>query len=75
MAAQVSDDAEVVPPLQTARPAKLWQRDFWDRQLRSGDSYSEKWDYVHHNPVRASLVTEPDEWKFQGEMSVLRWHA
>jgi len=30
----------------------LWQRDYWDRQLRSGDSYSAKWEYVRNNPVR-----------------------
>lgn len=23
----------------------LWQRDLWDRQMRSGDSYREKWQY------------------------------
>ena len=54
---------------------KLWQRDFWDRQLRSGDSYSEKWDYVRNNPVRAGLVKNPDEWKWQGELEGLRWHS
>lgn len=55
--------------------ARLWQRNFWDRQLRVGDRYSEKWDYVRNNPVRAGLATTADEWEFQGEMSVLRWHA
>ena len=53
---------------------KLWQRDFWDRQLRSGDSYSEKWAYVSNNPVRAGLVRQAKEWKWQGELNVLRWH-
>src|SRR5579863_2206483 len=24
----------------------VWQLDFWDTQLRCGESYSEKWDYV-----------------------------
>ena len=53
---------------------KLWQRDCWDRQLRNGESYSEKWEYVRRNPVRAGLVTQPDNWPWQGEMNVLRWH-
>src|SRR4051794_10205518 len=29
----------------------VWQRDFWDTQLRSGESYAEKWSYVELNPV------------------------
>ena len=53
---------------------KLWQRDCWDRQLRSGESYSVKWDYVRRNPVRANLVTDPDDWPWQGELNVLMWH-
>lgn len=34
----------------------LWQQDYWDRQLRSGESYAEKWNYVRNNPVRHGLV-------------------
>ena len=51
----------------------LWQRDCWDRQLRQGDSYSEKWEYVRNNPVRAGLVARADDWPHQGELNVLRW--
>ncbi|HVU22624.1 MAG TPA: transposase [Opitutus sp.] len=53
---------------------KLWQRDFWDVQLRRGQSYAEKWIYVCDNPVRAGLVKRVEEWPYQGELSVLRWH-
>ena len=52
----------------------IWQRDFFDRQLRTGESYHEKWLYVVHNPVRAGLVTEPEAWPFQGEIHPLMWH-
>jgi len=52
----------------------LWQRDLWDRQLRAGDSYSEKWNYVRNNPVRAGLVAEADDWPYQGELNTLFWH-
>jgi REP-associated tyrosine transposase len=33
--------------------APHWQKGFFDHVLRSGDSYSQKWDYVRDNPVRA----------------------
>lgn len=57
-----------------AMAGKLWQRDFWDTQLRAGESYREKWDYVRNNPVRAGLVTRPEDWPYQGELCELRWH-
>jgi REP element-mobilizing transposase RayT len=51
----------------------VFQRDGFDRQLRSGESYSEKWEYVRANPVRAGLVKTADEWPYQGELSFLPW--
>jgi putative transposase len=41
--------------------APHWQRTFFDHLLRSCESYSEKWNYVRENPVRAALVKTPDE--------------
>ena len=51
----------------------IWQRHFWDRQLRRGESYDEKWDYVVANPVRAGLVSDAENWPYQGELNELRW--
>lgn len=51
----------------------VWQRDFWDRQLRSGESYDEKWEYVRWNPCRHGFVERPEDWPFQGELNVLEW--
>ena len=48
-----------------------WQREFFDHLLRSSESYAEKWEYVRQNPVRAKLVTRPEDWPHQGEISVL----
>jgi putative transposase len=33
----------------------VWQRDHWDYQLRSGESYDDKWEYVRNNPC--AMVT------------------
>jgi len=51
----------------------LWQRDFWDTQLRRHENYDAKWDYVIDNPVRAGLVRDPNEWPYQGELNLLPW--
>lgn len=52
----------------------VWQKDFFDRQLRSGESYAAKWQYVRENPVRAGLVPDADAWPWQGELHPLMWH-
>ena len=51
----------------------IWQRHFWDTQLRRGDSYETKWDYVMDNPVRAGLVRRSEDWPYQGELNILDW--
>ena len=53
--------------------APIWQRHFWDVQLRRGENYNQKWEYVLHNPVRAGLVSHSDDWPYQGELNVLEW--
>jgi putative transposase len=50
-----------------------WQPGFFDHILRSANSYSEKWDYVSKNPVRAGLVKSADCWKYQGTVSVISY--
>ena len=45
-----------------------WQEGFFDHVLRSAESYSQKWEYVRLNPVRAGLCDDPEEWPYQGEI-------
>jgi REP element-mobilizing transposase RayT len=42
-----------------------WQEGGFDRLLRSGESLSDKWEYLRQNPVRAGLLTDPDDWPYQ----------
>ena len=49
-------------------PSPHWQKGFFDHVLRSGDSYSSKWEYVRENPVRAGLVKTWSDWPFVGEI-------
>jgi putative transposase len=34
----------------------IWQPEYFDRYLRSGENYAEKWHYVQQNAVRAGLL-------------------
>ncbi len=53
------------------KSSRLWQAGFFDHVLRSDESYSEKWQYVRDNPVRAGLVAEAEHWQFQGEIVLI----
>jgi putative transposase len=48
--------------------APVWQDDYFDRYLRSTESYTQKWEYVRNNPVRAGLVQRPEDWPYQGRI-------
>ena len=54
-------------------PDVLWQRDCWDTQLRRGESYTQKWEYVSSNPVRAGLCSQSEEWPLKGKIKTFVW--
>jgi REP element-mobilizing transposase RayT len=45
-----------------------WQDGFHDHKFRNAESEARKWEYVCLNPVRAGLVTCPEQWPFGGEI-------
>lgn len=59
----IAKDLAIKPP--------IWQRDYFDRFLRSTDNYVEKWRYVVGNPVRKALVSDSAEWPWQGAIHEL----
>jgi REP element-mobilizing transposase RayT len=79
------DEQTLVPPgavrggegRASARPvahvSSVFQRDCWDTQLRRGESYHEKWEYVRNNPVRRGLAASADMWPYWGVMHELVW--
>lgn len=50
-----------------------WQKGFFDHVMRGGESYSQKWDYVRDNPVRAGLVAQTDDWPYAGQIHELEY--
>jgi len=55
------------PALSLAK-GRIWEEGFFDHVLRSNESYSQKWNYVRKNPVRAGLVKSVTDWPYQGEI-------
>jgi len=52
-------------------PKPHWQEGFFDHLIRHDESHSEKWEYVRQNPVRAGLVKQPQDWRWQGEIEIM----
>ena len=62
----------LLPRSATAATSPLWQREFFDHILRSDESYTQKWDYVRENPVRAGFVSSAGDWPFAGTIDDLQ---
>ena len=56
-----------------AEEQPIWQRDFWDTQLRRSENYGSKVIQVTRNAGPAGLVNRAEDWPFQGELNLLSW--
>lgn len=54
-------------------PPPIWQRDYFDRYLRSSDNYTDKWNYIAMNPVRRGLCGLPENWPWKGRLFDLKY--
>jgi putative transposase len=52
----------------TRRGAKgersLWQRRFWEHQIRDDDDFARHVDYIHFNPVKHGWVMRARDWPY-----------
>jgi putative transposase len=44
------------------REQAIWQRRYWEHQLRGERDFERHVDYIHWNPVKHGLATRPVEW-------------
>ncbi len=49
---------------QKHRESTLWQRRFWEHQIRDDDDFARHMDYLHFNPVKHGLVANVKEWPY-----------
>jgi putative transposase len=40
----------------------LWQRRFWEHQIRDENDLNKHVDYIHYNPVKHGLVERVEDW-------------
>jgi len=46
------------------KESTLWQRRFWEHQIRDERDYQEHFDYIHFNPVHHGYVLAVNDWEF-----------
>jgi putative transposase len=46
------------------RESSLWQRRFWEHQLRDEDDFAKHLDYIHYNPVKHGYVRRARDWQY-----------
>ncbi len=46
------------------RERGIWQRRYWEHQIRDDADLQVHVDYIHHNPVKHGYVRLPSEWPY-----------
>jgi len=46
------------------RESTLWQRRYWEHQIRDELDYAKHMDYLHYNPVKHQLVKQVKDWPY-----------
>ena len=46
------------------RESTLWQRRYWEHQIRDDVDYARHMDYLHYNPVKHGLVKQAGDWPY-----------
>ena len=52
-------------------PAPIWQKRFYDFNVRTEQKQIEKLRYIHRNPVKRGLVDCPEQWEWSSFRSYL----
>jgi REP element-mobilizing transposase RayT len=53
------------------KPAPMWQKRFYDFNVRTEQKHIEKLRYIHRNPVKRGLVDRPEHWEWSSFRSYL----
>ena len=61
---QARYQGQVSASRQRKQEKAVWQRRFWEHQIRDETDYGQHVDYIHYNPVKHGLVNAPIEWEY-----------
>lgn len=46
------------------REASVWQRRFWEHEIKNEEDFNNHIDYIHYNPVKHGHVTRVQDWPY-----------
>lgn len=46
------------------RETSVWQRRFWEHQIRNEEDFNKHIDYIHYNPVKHGFVKRVQDWPY-----------
>ena len=46
------------------RESTIWQRRYWEHQIRNEQDYQRHMDYLHYNPVKHGWVKRAIDWPY-----------
>ncbi|MBN2098670.1 MAG: transposase [Dehalococcoidia bacterium] len=72
LGSSISADCAPSRSRQRHREGTLWQRRFWEHQIRDEQDFRTHMDYIHFNPVKHGLAARPKDWRCS---SFHRWVA
>ncbi|MBD2180032.1 transposase [Planktothrix sp. FACHB-1355] len=49
---------------QNKQEQAIWQRRFWEHQIRDEKDFTNHVEYIHYNPVKHGLVSAPKDWEY-----------
>lgn len=52
------------PSKEKHRESTIWQRRFWEHQIRDQKDFNNHIDYIHWNPVKHGHVTRSGDWPY-----------
>ena len=52
------------PSRKSKRERGIWQRRFWEHQIRDDQDLQQHVDYIHFNPVKHSYVLNASDWPY-----------
>jgi putative transposase len=57
--------AELLTPSKIKhRESTIWQRRYWEHQIRNQADFNHHLDYCHYNPVKHGLCQKPKDWPY-----------
>jgi len=57
-------DGWVTRSINQRNESTIWQRRFWEHQIRDDRDYEKHMDYLHYNPVKHNHVTQVIDWPY-----------